>query len=215
MTPLAKNRYLFRSIGGLIPVVGLMPTMLSPLTCQPTPSPWIRSLSLSLGDGEETLTNDATINGNLIEDELEDLPPTDFDQLRHADMDSENQRRHSHPQDQAGRTSNRDDSGLVDVEESVNDSLTDSTDTITSEDSLVDSTEDFQQRARLLGVAAINGVEAGVASFGSVNVDLRRPTGPFVALDQLARYLVHLKDSDVYSQDAIFVSSQSTSSRCT
>ena len=47
-----------------------------------------------------------------------------------------------------------------------------------------------------------------VTSSGTVSVDRHRPTGRFVALDRLARYLVHLKDSETYSRNAIFVASQ-------
>ena len=47
-----------------------------------------------------------------------------------------------------------------------------------------------------------------VSFLGTVSVDRHRPVGHFVALDRLARYLLHLKDSEAYSQDAIFVASQ-------
>lgn len=52
-----------------------------------------------------------------------------------------------------------------------------------------------------------------VASVGTVCIDRHRPAGRFVALDRLARYLLHLRDSDAYSQSAIFVANQSVLSR--
>ncbi|TWU55864.1 hypothetical protein Poly59_21670 [Rubripirellula reticaptiva] len=51
-----------------------------------------------------------------------------------------------------------------------------------------------------------------VFGFGSISTDRHCPMGRFVALDRLARYLVHLKESNVYDQQAIFVASQSTRS---
>ncbi|TWU03436.1 NAD(P)H-binding protein [Neorhodopirellula pilleata] len=48
-----------------------------------------------------------------------------------------------------------------------------------------------------------------VASFGTISVDRHRPTGKFVSRDRLARYLVHLKDSELYRREAMFVASQS------
>ncbi len=48
-----------------------------------------------------------------------------------------------------------------------------------------------------------------VATMGSIRVNRNKPMGRFVATDRLARYLVHLKDSDTYNRQAIFVASVS------
>lgn len=120
----------------------------------------------SLGDGDDTLTNDATITGDVIEGDSSFLPPPEHGQSSFDEADVEDQQPPPPQQDQASRPSSSDSSGLVDMEEFLTGSLSNSTDSLTSQDSQVDSTDEFERRSRLLGVAVLNGVQGVSTTIG-------------------------------------------------
>ncbi|TWT55210.1 hypothetical protein Pla22_28650 [Rubripirellula amarantea] len=124
------------------------------------------NVSLSLGEGENSLINNATIYGDLMEGDLMegdlmegDLSDSPWDHLRPSAVDEANlDDLHSGSclTDQAGATAIEETVGLASMTEFLSGDVSDESDSSLSERMLSDSTEDFDQRARMQFAAALD-----------------------------------------------------------
>ncbi|MDA8745806.1 hypothetical protein N9N28_14330 [Rubripirellula amarantea] len=119
------------------------------------------NVSLSLGEGENSLINNATIYGEVMEGDLMegDLSDSPWDHLRPSAVDEANlddQHSGSCSTDQANATAIEETVGLASMTEFLSGDVSDESDSSLSERMLSDSTEDFDQRARMQFAAALD-----------------------------------------------------------